>query len=110
MLCTAACSAGRPEMPSVTKAALTTTVVRGKRGNVCDFWSSGEGEGEGMGEGEGEGMAPGEAKAWHRVKAKPRAGTRVKAKAWARVKAKPRAGTSLGCTALHQTSSPRDEV
>ena len=63
MLCTAACSAGRPEMPSVTKAALTTTVVRGKRGNVCDFWSSGEGEGEGMGEGEGEGMAPGEGQA-----------------------------------------------
>ena len=28
----------------------------------------------------------------------------------ARVKAKPRAGTSLGCTALDQTSSPRDEV
>ena len=71
MLCTAACSAGRPEMPSVTKAALTTTVVRGKRGNVCDFWSSGEGEGEGMGEdegegmgeGDGEGMAPGEGQA-----------------------------------------------
>ena len=59
-LCTAACSAGRPEMPSATKAALTTTVVRGKGGNVCDVWSSGEGEGEGMGEGEGEGMGEGE--------------------------------------------------
>ena len=38
----------------MTKAALTTTVVRGIRGNVCDIWPSGEGEGEGMGEGEGQ--------------------------------------------------------
>ena len=47
----------------MTKAALTTTVVRGIRGNVCDIWPSGEGEGEGMGEGEGEGMGEGEGSA-----------------------------------------------